>query len=410
MQIINSASVASLMNTILANVTGQTDNNVIVSESLDNLVDVGTIISDNITAENFRNTATGMFDQIGEIVYSTIRNTTLGNYNINVSDTEYASIREKVTITPLDFEASHHWNTSGGSTFSDMFEYHNLEFTTKVYNKLSNFRTKPYSLGINRFKSAFRSESEVMKMFGEIANMITAVYTYTVQAAEKRVVNQLVASTVCETTPTRCINLLEQYASETGETLTTKTCMKNDAFIRWAFAYMNKIADLMSMPTANYNDGSRIINTIGDDMRKVMITDFKRLIDTNVMSSAYNPEYISDNSWIITPAFQNATERNKIDIVPAGTHSITSGKHVTRVQINNIIGMIFDKRGACTSSTRIKTGTSVNDFDEHINYIHKFDMREFVDETENAVIFVLADYSSSSSTWTKAYTVTEAND
>lgn len=410
MQIINSASVASLMNTILANVTGQTDNNVIVSESLDNLVDVGTIISDNITAENFRNTATGMFDQIGEIVYSTIRNTTLGNYNINVSDTEYASIREKVTITPLDFEASHHWNTSGGSTFSDMFEYHNLEFTTKVYNKLSNFRTKPYSLGINRFKSAFRSEAEVMKMFGEIANMITAVYTYTVQAAEKRVVNQLVASTVCETTPTRCINLLEQYASVTGETLTTKTCMKNDAFIRWAFAYMNKIADLMSMPTANYNDGSRIINTIGDDMRKIMITDFKRLIDTNVMSSAYNPEYISDNSWIITPAFQNATERNKIDIVPAGTHSITSGKHVTRVQINNIIGMIFDKRGACTSSTRIKTGTSVNDFDEHINYIHKFDMREFVDETENAVIFVLADYSSTTSSWTKAYTVTEEND
>lgn len=410
MQIINSTNVANLMNTILANVTGQTENNVIVSESLENLVDVGVTISDNITAENFRNAATGMFDMIGEIVYSSIKNTTLGSYDINVSDSEYASIREKVTISPIDFEASYHWNTTGGSSFSDMFDYHNLEFTTKVYNKISNFRTKPYSLGINRFKSAFRSESEVLKMFGEIANMVTAVYTYTVQAAEKRVVNQLVATTVCETTPTRCINLLEKYKAETGETLTVQSCKKSDSFIRWAFAYMNKIADLMSMPTANYNDGSRIINTIGDDMRKIMITDFKRLIDTNVLSNTYNTQYITDDSWKITPAFQNATERDKIDIVPAGVHSITVGKHVTRVQINNIVGMIFDKRGACTSATRIKTGTSVNDFDEHINYIHKFDMREFVDETENAVIFVLADYDSTTSSWNKAYTVTETND
>lgn len=405
MNILTNANVVSLVNNVYNNVTGE--NAQIVTEDLKNIVDVGVTISDAITSENFRNIATGLFDNIGDIVYSTVKPSEFTNYNITVPFPEFGSIIEKVSLNMIDFDETEHWSMSGGSTFSEMFDYHNPEINAKAYNQMSAFRTKPYSIGINRFKSAFRSESDLMKMLAEISNMITVMYMYTVKNIERRVVNQLIASTTMVNT-TRCINLLEMYESETGVTETVATYRKNSDFIKWAFSFMNKISDLMTMPTEIYNDGSRIINTTSDDRRAIMITDFKRLIDTNVLSSSYNPEYITNGDWIIVPCFQNAVQRDKIDIVPAGIHSISSGKHVTRVQINNVIGAIFDKRGACCCATQIKTGTQVNDFDEHINYIHKFNMRMYVDETENAVLFTVADKASGS--WKKAYTITEAND
>lgn len=405
MTILTNSNVATLVNNVYGNITGENDS--IVTEDLNNIVDIGIAISDGITSDNFRNIATGLFDSIGAIVYSTVKPTEFSSYNITVPYPEYGSIIEKVSLNMIDFEETEHFAMSGGSTFSDMFDYHNPEVNARAYNQMSAFRTKPYSIGINRFKSAFRSESDLLKMLAEITNMITTMYMYTVKAIEKRVVNQLISSTTYNNT-SRCINLLEVYESETGVTETVATYRKNSDFIKWAFAHMNKISDLMSMVTDIYNDGSRVINTTADDRRAIMVTDFKRLIDTNVLSSAYNPEYIADNEWIVVPCLQSATQRDKIDIVPAGVHSITSGKHITRVQISNVIGAIFDKRGACCCATQIRTGVQANDFDEHINYIHKFNMREYVDETENAVLFTVADKSSG--TWGKAYTITEVND
>lgn len=406
MKILTNQNVATLVNNVYSNITAESDT--IVTEDLENLVDVGVEISDNVTAENFRNLATGLFDNIGRIVYSTVKPANFTNYNITVDFPEYGSIIEKVAISMIDFEETEHFEMSGGSSFADMFDYHAVEMDSKAYNKMTAFRTKPYSIGINRFKTAFRNENDLMKMLSEITNMITTMYMYTIKEIEKRVVNQLVSSTTFVNN-SRCINLLEMYEAETGVTETVGTYRKNSDFISWAYAFMSKTAELMGMITSIYNDGSRPINTTSEDMRAAMITDFKKLVDTKVMSSAFNPDYLVNNiNWISTPCFQNAKQRDKIDIKPAGSYSINVGKTITRVQINNIIGFIFDKRGACCCATQIKTGVQANDFDEHINYIHKFNMREYVDISENAVLFVVDDKIEN--TWSTGYTITETTD
>ena len=402
MKFFTSANVATLVNEIVKNMTG--DNSTIVSEDLSNLVDVGTVIANNTTIENFRNVATGFFDRIGKIVYSSIKKNEYDTYDLGVDMSEFATMLEKIYINPIDFEQSYHYANSGGSSFADMFNYHNLTFNVSLYDKMGVFRTKPYSIGIDRFKSAFVTESELMKMIGEISNMISTMYMYAIQSTEKRVTNELICSCAVKNN-TRVIDLLKVCKDETGVTYTTSN-YKTEHFYKFATSYMEKIGKLMAMPTKNFNDGTKIINTLDDDIRKVMITDFKQDVNTFAYAGVYNVEYLPKISdWREVPCWQNSNERFKIKITPSNVYAgvVDNTKTITTIQIDNVVGAIFDRRGAFYAPTKIKTGVQSNDFDEHVNYIHKFNVRECTDISENCVVFVLCDASGTN----KAYTLTE---
>lgn len=414
MRILTSANVASLINLMYRNATGTTtassdgasSDGLIVAEDLSNIVDAGETLSNSITVENFRNVITGMLDGVGRILYENAKLSTPSRFDLFIDYNEFMTVIEKVRISAIEFEQSYMYATSGGSSFADMFNNHPLTFTVKVWNSISPYRTKPYTISMKQLKSACMNPEELTRLIGQIYAVVEVTYYTAIREAEKRVIMNQIANCACYNSGVLVIDLLKVYKDATGTTLTTSTYKDSDAFKRWFYGYFDHIKMLMSEISGNYNTEKNLINTDSEDMRAFLVEPFYTSLRT--ISVYQDGAYFKDalDKVKVVPFIQNINEPDKISVMPVDPPVITTGKHITNVTVENIVGMMWDKRGTLITATDIETGTQHNDFDKWDNFVHNFSVREMCDRGSNAIVFCVKDATGTN----KAYTITEAND
>lgn len=413
MKILTSANVAALVNTMLANARGTTTTTdgasaagLIVAEDLSNLVDAGAELSGALTQANFRNVVTGMLEGVGKILYENAKLSSPSRFNLFIDESEYLTVIEKVRISAIEFEQSYIHATSGGSSFADMFNNHPLTFTVKVWNTVGDYRTKPYTISMIQLASAARNPEEITRLLGQIYAVVEVTYYTAIREAEKRVVTNQAANCCMYRSGATVIDVLKAYKDATGETLTTATMNKSDDFKRWFYGFYEHLKMLMGEPSGNYNAETNLINTDSEDMREFLVEPFYTSLRTiSVYQDGANFKDALSGATVI-PFIQNINEPQKISVMPCETPVITSGKHVTNVTIENVLGMIWDRRGTFLTATRIETGFQDNNFDKWSNYVHNFSVREMCDKGSNAILLVAKDATGTN----KAYTITEASD
>lgn len=413
MKILTSANVAALVNTMLKNARGTTTTTdgasaagLIVAEDLSNLVDAGAELSGTLTQANFRNVVTGMLEGVGKILYENAKLSSPSRFNLFIDESEYLTVIEKVRISAIEFEQSYIHATSGGSSFADMFNNHPLTFTVKVWNTVGDYRTKPYTISMIQLASAARNPEEITRLLGQIYAVVEVTYYTAIREAEKRVVINQAANCCMYRSGATVIDVLKAYKDATGETLTTATMNKSDDFKRWFYGFYEHLKMLMGEPSGNYNAETNLINTDSEDMREFLVEPFYTSLRTiSVYQDGANFKDALSGATVI-PFIQNINEPQKISVMPCETPVITSGKHVTNVTIENVLGMIWDRRGTFLTATRIETGFQDNNFDKWTNYVHNFSVREMCDKGSNAILLVAKDATGTN----KAYTITEASD
>lgn len=422
MKILNNADVAKLFNTMVHNAYGTTtteegasEKGLLVKEDLSNLVEAGTALSSDITIENMQNIVTGMLEGVGKIIYENATLESPSEFGIAVDTSEFLTILEKVRIRGIEFERSHKYDTSGGSTFEDMFNNHALDFSVKIWNTLTNWRTKPYTISLQQLKSSVMNEKDLSKLLGEIYAVVEVTYYTALQEAEKRVIfNQMAncamydkARNTAESTNKSflIIDVLEEYKKFSNVSLTTETMHNSDDFKRWFYGFWKHQKMLLAKPTVRFNAEENLINTKGDNYKSFLIEPFVTSLQTIAHNASPTSNLNAINDAVETAFLQNINEPDTIDIVPADPPTLTVGKVVTGVKIVDVIGMMFDKRGCLISGSKIDTGAVENKFDKWTNYVHNFDLREMCDKGSNAIVFVAHDATGA----TKAYTITEEN-
>lgn len=413
MKILTSSNVAALVNIMLKNARGTTTttdgasaDGLIVAEDLSNLVDAGAELSGTLTQANFRNVVTGMLEGVGKILYENAKLSSPSRFNLFIDESEYLTVIEKVRISAIEFEQSYIHATSGGSSFADMFNNHPLTFTVKVWNTVGDYRTKPYTISMIQLASAARNPEEITRLLGQIYAVVEVTYYTAIREAEKRVVTNQAANCCMYRSGATVIDVLKAYKDATGETLTTATMNKSDDFKRWFYGFYEHLKMLMGEPSGNYNAETNLINTDSEDMREFLVEPFYTSLRTiSVYQDGANFKDALSGATVI-PFIQNINEPQKISVMPCETPVITSGKHVTNVTIENVLGMIWDRRGTFLTATRIETGFQDNNFDKWTNYVHNFSVREMCDKGSNAILLVAKDATGTN----KAYTITEASD
>lgn len=413
MKILTSANVADLMNIMLKNVRGTTtttdgaeSDGLIVSENLENLVDGGRELTNSLTMENFKNVVTGMLEGVGRILYENVKATSPTRFNLAIDESAFLSIVEKVRISSIDFEESYIYETSGGSSFADMFNNHPLTFSVKVWNTVGSYRTKPYTISMEQLRTSVNSETEFTRLLGQIYNLIEVTYMTAIRSAETRVVMNQIANCCMYRNGQLVVDVLAEFKKETGTSLTTETMHNSDAFKRWFYGFVKHLKSLMGEQTGNFNTEKNLINTDGEDMRFFIMEKFATSLATISKTAENSTKFNAlDNATEIV-FIQNINEPNKISVKPCESPVITSGKHVTNVTVDNIVGMIWDRRGTMVSASKIKTGVVKNEFDDWTNTVHNFKIREMCDKGSNAIVLVANDSTGTN----KAYTITEEND
>ena len=419
MVLYDSSKTATLMNVTLKNLAGTTTtadgataDGLTVAEDLSNYVQCGQAMSNALTntPSLFFNAVTKMLETVADIYFEVMSSDgyKLNAYDLQVSRGEFACLKEKVRIKPEDFEAAFVLDGSSSSTFNDLFGKHPFNFDVKVWGNKGIYRTKPFTISYEMFKTSVQSVAGYERLIAAMWAVIDAVMEIAVSESPYFLIRQQIANAALYRNGVRIVNLVPAYEADTGKTFTS---VDDPSFATWFVRSQRYDRQLMRKVTNKFSGKATIkMNTPEPLEKKFLITEFYDLINAGLAGIYHDNKIGNIDDYELEPYIQNINEPKTLSIVPANPPVLTSGKHVTNVTFNGtIVGMIWDKRGTFWNTEYKKIAANDNTFDDHVNYISTVAAQHCVDEDSNVIVYVI-DTTKTGSTYNKGYTITEETD
>ena len=340
------------------------------------LISLGnTILSSSTNTEAFLNT---LAQRIGRTIlrYREYRNK-LDDMVLN--DFEYGAILQKIKVVMPTAEPDERYGLTDGLSVD-----HYVVAKPNVVQKLFVTRTPyQYKITIQRetLKEAFLTPESmgafISTVFGEVRNAI--------EVSLENLGRITLASAIAEasTVAGRVINLVSDYNTETGATLTAASAPHDKDFMAYAISRMNSVRDGMTDMSELYNDGSVVTFTPPEDMRVRVISSFQRRLETVVQYQAFHDELVEfDGRYSVINYWQGADSPYEVNIKKP------SDSTITRVQ--NVVAMIADRdaMGIYKIDEEVLT-TPVNAAGSYYNTYYHEKQLWFIDLSENFVIFTL---------------------
>jgi hypothetical protein len=192
------------------------------------------------------------------------------------------------------------------------------------------------------------------------------------------------ATAIAETSGTsRIRNLVSEYNTLAGVSLTAATALINEGFLRYAIREINSVVDAMQDMSVLYNDGSFETFTPKEDMRVKIVSKFQRALETAVEYAAFHDQFVKpDVDYTTLNYWQSAQSPYEVQI--------TRPSDQTDVTVENVVVLIHDRdaMGVYKIDEDVLT-TPVNAAGAYYNtYWHEKQLR-FIDLSENFVVFTL---------------------
>lgn len=391
---------ARLMNITLENISGTTTTadgasaaGLICTEDLSNFVQCGQAVNNALTEhpEMFFNAVTGMLQTVADIFYETISSDDykLNRYDLQVGSGEFACLKEKVRIDTTEFEAAFVLDGMQSSTFNDLFAKHPFTFNVKVWGNKGIYRTKPFTISYEMFKTSVQSRGGYDRLIAEMWAVINAVMDIAISQSPYFLIKQQIANAAMYRNGVRIEQLDTLYTQETGSAFTS---VDDPDFAAWFVKHQRHERLLMRRVTNKFSGKDSIkMNTPETFTRRFLLDSFYDDINKG-LSGVYHDNKIGNiDDYELEPYIENVNEPGKLDVVPANPPVLTTGKHITRVQIDGIVGVVWDRRGTFWSTEYKKVAANENTFDDHINYISTVAAQHCVDEDSNIIVYVIGD-------------------
>lgn len=362
----------TLVNEVNSEAFGQNSISVVDTSSLISLGN--TVLSSSTNTEAFLNT---LAQRIGRTIlrFRDYRNK-LGDMVLN--DFEYGAILQKIKVIMPQAEEDQMYDLTDGQAID-----HYVVAKPQVDQKLFVTRT-PYQFHITiqreTLKEAFLSESAMGSfigiVFGEVRNAI--------EVSLENLGRVTLATAIAETSGTsRIRNLVTEYNTLAGTSLTAATALLNEAFLRYAIREINSVVDAMQDMSVLYNDGSFETFTPKEDMRVKIVSKFQRALETAVEYAAFHDQFVRpDVDYTTLNYWQSAQSPYEVQI--------TRPSDQTDVTVENVVTLIHDRdaMGVYKIDEDVLT-TPVNAAGAYYNtYWHEKQLR-FIDLSENFVVFTL---------------------
>ena len=361
-----------VVNSVTAQAIGTTDLAVVNEQGLIALGN--TILDSSNYTDNFLNT---LIKRIGKTIISSraYRNQFTG---LMKDSMEYGAIVQKLKVQLISAEADESYGLEDGSSVD-----HYKISKPKAIQKLFITET-PYQFKITiqreHLKEAFTSSSAM-------GSFISAVYTEVQNSIELAIENlgrTCLANYIAEVDgkETRTRNLVTEYNTKAGKTLTSETAMFDGDFLRYAIAEIKKVSKKMQSMTNIFNDGTTTRHTPLDLQKMYVLTDFESALETQVEYSAFNEQYVKLNGFEELAYLQSIKTPSSIDV--------TRASDGTEKKIENVVCCIFDTEALGLYNQDEWTSTTpMNAAGGYFNtYWHEKQLW-FNDLSENFVVFTL---------------------
>ena len=245
---------------------------------------------------------------------------------------------------------------------------------------------------------AFNSEAE----FGSFMSM---VFTYVYNKIEKlheetarATVSGFIAGKIAGDT-SNVIHLLTEYKALTGLEITAQDVYKPEYFgdfMKWVYSRIEEISNLMTEYSIKYHtnlaEGVIMRHTPKEYQRILVYAPVFYQTTSRVLADTYHDSFLRLPGAEMVNFWQNIDEPDSINVEAAqylnADGSVAISDRV--IMQNNVFGVIYDREAMGYSPILTRTKTSpYNARGEYRNMFWKFNERNWMDFTENGVVFLL---------------------
>lgn len=286
---------------------------------------------------------------------------------------EFGAILQKIKISMPATYADPAWELTSGQSV-DMYTVRKEIVDQKLFVQRS-----PYLLEVTyplfQLKEAFLSEAEMGRYIAaktqEVRNKIELI-------SEDMAKTTLATGAALALGTAREVNLLSEYNTLTGVTITLADALHDEAFLRYASQRINSYSDYLTEMSTLYNAGGLERHTPKELQRLYMISDFDRAMAAQMQYAAYNPGMVEIGKHEALGFWQSPANRYKIDVTFNNTEYTADG----------VLGILFDRdaMGVYHDMEMVLT-TPVNSKGAYYNTHYHMRKQWLIDQGENIVIF-----------------------
>lgn len=305
----------------------------------------------------------------------------------------YGNHVRKINYVDGDLEDSEQYSLTDGQSI-DMYEVHKPK---AIQTNFYGYNTFDYIQTVYRdqLEMSLRGPEE---WAGFLGGLLTNVQNKLEQAHEESArmcINNLIAGHVT-LAGANVIHLLTEYNAYTGLSLTATT-VRDPAnwpgFARWMFGRLETLSKLLQERTSLYHlnltAGSFMRHTPVADQRLILMTGDMDQINTNVLATTYNSDYLKTIPREDLTYWQNINVPADINV--DGSYMKADGTIDNAVVHKTaVFGVLFDKEAA--GYTMVNQSYEVTPFNvrgKYWNHFWSFQDRYWNDFTENAIVLLL---------------------
>lgn len=332
---------------------------------------------------------------LGRTIFS-IRPYTAKFKGLTVDEQRYGAITRKINFVDSDIENDERYTLTDGQSV-DMFKVKKPKvLQTNFYG--GNTYQQHITIFKDQLDAAFQSYEEFNRFIsGVMQNVMDQLEQ--VHEAESRAALMNFALGKKAGDSANVIDVLEEYNSKTGSSLTSETLFNSDnyvSFTKWLYAYINTLMRSMSERSAKYHinvTGKEVMrHTPADRMKAYIAADFLDSIESVALPSIFGADRMKMIDWEPVTYWQSINA----PLVMGGVPSYLAADGTIATAANTVtlgvVGMLFDE-DAC-GITRINQWSERTPFNAaggYSNIYWHFTERYWNDFTENGVILVIGD-------------------
>lgn len=292
---------------------------------------------------------------------------------------QWGNIVQKIKVSMPEATKDESYDLIDGKSV-DMYKVANPKVTQSFFTSET-----PYQFYVTvkrtQLKEAFTSETSMNGFIGAIYGEVQNAIELSLENLARNCINNFIGEKVNKA---KQVNLLDMYNTETGDTLTAKTCLHNKDFLAYCVSRINLYSKYMENMSTAYNDGTQTRHTPKSLQHLRVLEDFESRLETVVQYQAFRDNYVKLNNYHTTSFWQSVKKPSEINV------NISSDG--TAVTYSGILAVLYDRDAlGLYKKDSWNSTTPFNSAGGYYNTYYHHKELYFNDLSENFVVFVIAD-------------------
>ena len=354
----------------------------IAVKDVSSLIALGdSVLSSASDTENFLNT---LVDRIARTVFS-VRRYETDTEGMVRHPFEFGCIVQKIYVDMPEAKQNNSWEI-GKEGYTPVFApVIKPTAKQKLFKGITTWEVD-VTIPDYMLRTAFLNETSMATFIDAIFTAMDNMITLALENNANLTRASFIARKLKGGKPCGAINLLHEYNTLTGASLTVEGAMMNAEFLAWASRAINLWVKRMSKMSVLFNEEGYKRHTPKDKIVVNLLQDFTSACDTFLGANTFHDELVKLPMYDSVAYWQGAGESFDFDDTSAINIKIDESNTITK---KGIIGIVYDYEAMGVTLNERRSTSERNNHDEYTNYYNKANIGYFNDMSENGIVFYL---------------------